>query len=177
MKAETATSDNTELNIVFCCFLVCIILFSFYGFGWLGCLVVELERELNLPRIPRLVGKSKCLGSQVRAGVVEAKGSVIQQIEKLGTKLQAGSIGQRKVFENGKVPVSVTRTSYGVLASIPERAQGWIDERARIKQSAWHARPTVGIGHRVRQLRTGEVGKVRRGVQDREPVPTDQGGE
>src|ERR1700675_2441258 len=141
MTTHAATSNRAELDIVFCCFLVCIILFSFYRFGLFRCLVVELDRELNLPRIPRLVGKSKCLRPKVRAGVVEAKGSVIQQIEKLGTKLQAGSIGQRKVFEDRKVPVSVTRTSYGVLASIPERAQGWIDECARIKQSAWHARP------------------------------------
>ena len=80
--------------------MVGIILVSLYGFGLFGCLVVELERELNLPRIPRLVGKSKCLGPEVRAGVVEAKGGVIQQIEKLGTELQAGSIGQREVLEN-----------------------------------------------------------------------------
>src|SRR4030081_2230121 len=115
MKAETATSDNTELSIVFCCFLVCIILFSFYGFGWLvgwlGYLVVKLERELNLPRIPRLVGKSKCLGSEVRAEVVEAKSGVVQQIEKLGTKLQAGTFGQREVLEYRKVPVAEARTA------------------------------------------------------------------
>lgn len=77
---------------------------------------------------------------------------MIQQIEKLGAKLKAGSVRQGKVFEDRKVPVSEVWTEYAVLASIPERAQGGIHESACIEQSAWQASATVGIGYGVRPL-------------------------
>src|SRR3979490_3366581 len=104
MRTHAAARNRTELGIVFGCLLVFVIFLSLcgfgFGFGLFVYLVVELERELNLPWIPRLVGKSKCGLCQVRADVVETKSGVIQQIKKLRSKLQARSFGQCKVLEH-----------------------------------------------------------------------------
>src|SRR5690242_20989473 len=98
-------------------------------FSWSRVLPMQPQRKLNLSGV-RNHGSYGSLRRRTDASIRQSKICAIQHIEKLGTKLQAKPLGQRKIFIRTKVPGPKPGTDQNIAAGIAKCVQGRGNEAA-----------------------------------------------